>query len=308
MKIILSLLATIVSLSGFAQVSSYTVFADSLFGCTPIVSIAFSCGPVDDNATITFDWGDGTIDNQTVFIAANTNSYISFPHSYANSGTYSSETQVYSANLGANIDAGEINALTVSGATTCGLTYIQTLQVPGIYYTQVPLDFTDNLGVTTTITPSLSGNTVYEGLNPANAPYNVSINDAWLLTHSFTQASNDITISSFDAQGYAVSSSYQLEVTCNGTVAQPDFMVAYGFPSNFVAPLQSGLLQLNLCNISCSNSDNATVNITMPSLFVPNTNGLKLTDFWKSVTNAQWKQLLAIPEAKDFKDGFEYIR
>ena len=28
---------------------------------------------------------------------------------------------------------------------------------------------------------------------------------------------------------------------------------------------------------------------------------------WKKVTKEQWKQLLEIPEAKDFKKGFEYI-
>ena len=28
---------------------------------------------------------------------------------------------------------------------------------------------------------------------------------------------------------------------------------------------------------------------------------------WGKVTKEQWKQLLAIPEAKDFKKGFEYI-
>jgi len=32
-----------------------------------------------------------------------------------------------------------------------------------------------------------------------------------------------------------------------------------------------------------------------------------LDKFWKSVTDEQWKKLLAIPEASDFKDGFEYI-
>jgi len=34
---------------------------------------------------------------------------------------------------------------------------------------------------------------------------------------------------------------------------------------------------------------------------------LKLTDFWNQVTTNQWKELLDIPEAKDFKKGFEYI-
>lgn len=32
-----------------------------------------------------------------------------------------------------------------------------------------------------------------------------------------------------------------------------------------------------------------------------------LSDFWKQVTSDQWNELLAIPEAKDFKKGFEFI-
>jgi hypothetical protein len=40
---------------------------------------------------------------------------------------------------------------------------------------------------------------------------------------------------------------------------------------------------------------------------IPNTKNLKLSDFWKSITPEQWNKLLAIPEAKDFKEGFEYI-
>ena len=36
-------------------------------------------------------------------------------------------------------------------------------------------------------------------------------------------------------------------------------------------------------------------------------NTVVLLNFWEQVTNDQWKRLLAIPEAKDFKVGFEYI-
>ena len=32
-----------------------------------------------------------------------------------------------------------------------------------------------------------------------------------------------------------------------------------------------------------------------------------LYENWKSVTQEQWKQLLSIPEASDFKEGFEFI-
>jgi hypothetical protein len=33
----------------------------------------------------------------------------------------------------------------------------------------------------------------------------------------------------------------------------------------------------------------------------------ELIEYYKSITNSQWLKLLEIPEAKDFKDGFEYI-
>ena len=36
-------------------------------------------------------------------------------------------------------------------------------------------------------------------------------------------------------------------------------------------------------------------------------NADNLGDFWKNTTQEQWNQLLAIPEAKSFKEGFEYI-
>ena len=40
---------------------------------------------------------------------------------------------------------------------------------------------------------------------------------------------------------------------------------------------------------------------------IPKNNKLKLQDFWKSVNQDQWIKLLEIPEAKDFKEGLEFI-
>lgn len=40
---------------------------------------------------------------------------------------------------------------------------------------------------------------------------------------------------------------------------------------------------------------------------MPEQGTLFLADYWKSITQEQWAKLLAIPEAKDFKKGFEYI-
>jgi hypothetical protein len=38
-----------------------------------------------------------------------------------------------------------------------------------------------------------------------------------------------------------------------------------------------------------------------------NYKNVKSSSFWESITPKQWAELLAIPEAVDFKEGFEYI-
>jgi len=40
---------------------------------------------------------------------------------------------------------------------------------------------------------------------------------------------------------------------------------------------------------------------------IPNEDNLILKEFYKSITQIQFNKLLSIPEAKDFKEGFEYI-
>ena len=273
MKTLLFILSILFSYQSMAQVSSYTVIADSLMGCTTNIGFSIQGGTLDDNATITFDWGDGTIDNENIFVAAGTYEYVSLSHSYTNSGTYISETQVYSSVLSANVDSGEQIPLTVNGATTCGFIYLNIFQSPTTYYNNVPLDFTDNLGVTTTITPVNYG--LYEGLNPANAPYDISVNSNWLTNHSLDQISANPVISGFNGpSGSAQATTNQIEVDCNGTIAQPDFDISFAYVSNFVAPLQTGTLLLKMCNISCSNSANATVSMIMPTGFIPTTTGL----------------------------------
>jgi len=47
--------------------------------------------------------------------------------------------------------------------------------------------------------------------------------------------------------------------------------------------------------------------LSFVNTIIPNTGKLSLSDFWKSITQEQWSKLLAIPEAADFKEGFEYI-
>jgi hypothetical protein len=46
---------------------------------------------------------------------------------------------------------------------------------------------------------------------------------------------------------------------------------------------------------------------TLVREILPKQGALLLTDYWRSVTQEQWTKLLAIPEAADFKEGYEYI-
>lgn len=273
MKTLLFIIASLLISMSFAQVQNYQVSTDSVsaYPCENMISIYIQNGPIADNGMVEFSWGDGisVIENYTV--AANSYQVISITHSYANAGNYNLETLVFSNELGTYIDAGTINTIDALGATDCGIAYfgVQIIS-PFFQFQNVPLDFTDNSGFTQTITPIWGK---YSGLNPANAPYIVSINDSWLTSNNLTQTSADISITSF-YYSYAQSSSQTFNVDCEVNLSDPNFMFNDGFGSNFVAPLESGNLQLGICNMACSNSSDVTVELTMPNDFIPNISGL----------------------------------
>lgn len=272
MKTILFIIASLLTSMSFAQVQNYQVNTDSTMACINMISIYIQNGPIADNGTVEFSWGDGISVTENFTVAANSLQVINITHSYANAGNYILETQVFSNELGAYVDAGTIDTIDVLGATDCGLAffYVNTVS-PYFPFQNVPLDFTDNTGFTQTITPLWQQ---YTGLNPANAPYTVSINDAWLTSNSLTQASADITITSFSVEGYATSTSLEFIVECNGNLSNPNFAFNHGFGSNFVAPLETGNLQLSICNTVCSNSSDVTVELTMENDFIPDLIGL----------------------------------
>lgn len=274
MKKIITLALSFIAYFSFGQVTSYTVYTDSTYGCSSFVYVSIVSGPDADNGTFTFDWGDGTIDTENFTTTPNTNISLSFSHSYLTSGNYITVANLYSNVLAGNVGLPQTNDIDAQGATTCGSAYFYVNHSPsGINFYNVPLDFTDNADQVTTIVPS-SNYSFYSGLNPANAPYTVRINTTWLADNSLLQVSPNKTISSFDSNGSAITTDYEFEVTCNGTTSEPDLYANYGYASNFVAPLETGLLHVNICNLSCSNSADASVTLTMPAGFVPTTTTL----------------------------------
>src|SRR6218665_2018610 len=263
-----------------AQIQEYNVNGDSLTGCQNNVSGYVVNGPLAEIANIEISWGDGTSDNVPLDIASNTYGSFSKNHTYAVPGTYSVDVQFYSTVNAAYAGTGQQLDLLALSQSSCGYLNGFVYQTnPMMSHYNVPFDCTGANGITTTITPATMNWSDYIGLDPSNAPYTVSINDAWLTTNGYIQASADQTISSFDANGMS-NTQITFIVSCNVPDQDPDFDVSYIWASNFVAPLQTGSVYVNICNTACSDTSDVEVSLYMPEGFVPNT-----TDLTNAVIN-----------------------
>jgi uncharacterized repeat protein (TIGR01451 family) len=280
MKKIYTLLVLIglVHVTGFSQTTSYSFYNDSIYGCQTTIGVQMTIGALPETGgVLSVDWGDGntTTYNYTSAVG-NITTYAQLTHGYTLAGTYTVSFNVYSGTAGANVDAGQSTAITPPGAANCGYLWINTMQTnPSVSYQNVPYQFTDVNGTITILMPSSStGITAYTGLNPANAPYTVQIDPNWLLVNGLVQTTPNFTITSFNPNGMANNPQQTMTVSCNTPSPNPDFGVSYFYVSNFVAPLQTGNVHLNICNFACSDTSDVSVSLQMPANFVPNTTGL----------------------------------
>jgi uncharacterized repeat protein (TIGR01451 family) len=283
MKILSTLLlfaSMIAGSAAFAQANTYTIYdyTDSLSGCVEQLYLYGTIGASDETGGIvTVDWGDGTIDTQNFTGTAGNGYSFNYQHGYAVAGNYTATVNVYSTTAGANVDGGQSVNLVAADPSNCGYIFITTSQAsPNIYYSQTPYDFTGADGITTTITQNSNPNAFYgySGLNLANAPYTVSINDAWLTTNGLVQVSPDFTITAFDPSGWATPNQVSMEVDCAVAATDPDVVITSAYAWAFVAPLQTGNVGINLCNYACNNTTDVSVSLEFPAILTPNTAGL----------------------------------
>jgi len=283
MKILSTLLLFAAAIAGntaFAQANAYTAYNynDSLAGCMELMYVSISTGANDETGGIvTVDWGDGSTNTGTFAGTGGDSFNFTFQHGYAVGGNYTALVNVYSTTAGANVDAGQSVPITAYDPSNCGYMYISTYQQsPSMSYADAQYDFTDVNGVTTTISQSANPNAFwgYTGLNVANAPYTVSLNDTWLANNGLVQVSADFTITGFSANGLANPGQISMEVDCSVAAADPDASISYSYAWAFVAPLQTGNVALNLCNYACNNTTDAQVSLEFPAILTPNTAGL----------------------------------
>lgn len=265
-----------ISQLAYGQIDSYILYDnnDSVTGCQSSFVIEFSIqSSPETDGIVTIDWGDGTTETEHITTSPGESMTGIIPtHGYALTGTYTVNVTVYSTTAGAFVDGGQSISITANDPANCGYIYINTVQSsPSASYINVPYDFTGADGITTTIYPNGNGFGAYTGLNIANAPYSIAVNPVWLTNNGLVQVSGNLTINSFNQTGMADNPQQTMQVACAIAANDPDFAINYAYGWGFAAPLQSGMIGINICNYACSNTADAAVSLTFPAGLTPNT-------------------------------------
>jgi uncharacterized repeat protein (TIGR01451 family) len=254
----------------------------------------------ESGAEIKIDWSDGYKDSMIVFGAPNSQSFYEFSHDYAQPGNYIALTTVKSGTLGGQLVASQTFDCVVTTTTECGFFTVSTFlnQFTSIV-NNVPYDVTGASGTVTTIYPVYSyGNPYYAQLNESDAPFTVSINDDWLQNNGYVQTSPDFTITSFDPSGRAENLPMNLQLECSGTGLTPNLEITSASAFQFVAPLETGNVTIQMRNITCGNSADAEVKIAIPQGVTPDLTNLANATFANDTVT------VIIPFLNSFTFGF----
>ena len=246
------------------------------------MSVCTTTGALPESgAEIIVDWTDGDFDTMVVFSAPNSQNCYMFDHAYSQVGIYNALITVHSATAGGQLAGSSTIEWVIPNTSACGYFNIISLLNPsGNFLQNVPYDVTDNAGLVTTIYPQNSfGNPMYTQLNEQNAPFTVGVSNAWLQNNGYTQISPDFVINSFASNGQALGVPMNMTITCagNGTVSDLELTSAAAF--QFLAPLQTGNVSVQVCNVSCGNYANSVIQISIPNGVVPNLSNLPNATF-----------------------------
>ena len=256
-----------------AQVDSINLLYNSIpgIGCHSSMSVCTTTGSLPESgAQITVDWMDGTNDNMTVFSAPYSQNCYIFEHDYSQAGIFNALVTVTSGTTGQLAGSSTIEWV-ITNTSNCGFFNVISLLNPTVTFLQnVPYDVTNGSGVTTTIYPQNSfGNPYYTELDVSATPYTIGISDSWLQNHGYIQTSADFTINSFDATGHALGVPMNMTLECAGNGLAPDLEISSASAFQFIAPLQTGNVSVQVCNVSCGNYANSVIKIAIPSGVTP---------------------------------------
>lgn len=262
----------------FGQVNSINLLYNSIpgIGCHSSMSVCTTTGTLPESgAQINVDWTDGNTESLTVFSAPNSQNCYIFEHDYSQAGIYNALVTVTSGTSGQLAGSSTIEWV-ITNTSNCGFFNVISMLNPTATFLQnVPYDVTNSAGVTTTIYPQNSfGNAYYTELDVTATPYTVGISDSWLQNHGYVQTSADFTINSFDATGHALGVPMNMTLECAGNGLVSDLEISSASAFQFIAPLQQGSVNVQVCNVSCGNYANSTIKIAIPAGVTPNISNL----------------------------------
>lgn len=283
-KIILFSIALISSIQSLsAQVTSINLLYNSIpgIGCHSNMSVCTNTGSLPESgALIEVDWMDGSSDNMTVFSSPNSQNCYIFEHDYSQAGIYNALITVTSGSSGQVAGSSTIEWV-ITNTSNCGFFNVISLLNPSATFLQnIPYDVTNGAGITTTIYPQNSfGNAYYTELDVTATPYTIGVSAAWLQNNGYIQTSPDFVISSFDATGHALGVPMNMTLECGGNGLLPNLEVTSAAAFQFVAPIQQGNVNVQVCNVSCGNYANSTIKIVVPAGVIPNISNLPNATF-----------------------------
>jgi uncharacterized repeat protein (TIGR01451 family) len=277
----IALVSSIESLS--AQVTSINLLYNSIpgIGCHSNMSVCTNTSSLPESgALIEVDWMDGSSDNMTVFSAPNSQNCYIFEHDYSQAGIYNALVTVTSGTSGQPAGSSTIEWV-ITNTSNCGFFNVISLLNPSATFLQnIPYDVTNGAGVTTTIYPQNSfGNAYYPELDVTATPYTVGVSAAWLQNNGYIQTSPDFVINSFDVTGHALGVPMNMALECGGNGLVSNLEVTSAVAFQFVAPIQQGNVNVQVCNVSCGNYANSTIKIVVPSGVTPNISNLPNATF-----------------------------
>ena len=261
-----------------AQVTSINLLYNSIpgIGCHSNMSVCTTTGALPESgAQIVVDWMDGTSDNMMVFSVPNSQNCYIFEHDYTQAGVYNALVTANSGTSGQLAGSTTIEWV-ITNTNNCGFFNVISLLNPSATFLQnIPYDVTNGSGVTTTIYPQNSfGNAYYTELDVTATPYTVSVSNAWLQNNGYIQTSSDFVINSFDATGHALGVPMNMTLECGGNGLVPNLEVTSAAAFQFIAPIEQGNVNVQVCNISCGNYANSTIKIAVPAGITPDISSL----------------------------------
>jgi len=270
--------------AALSQVNGVSLLYNSIpgIGCYSSMSVCTTTGTLPESgAEITVDWMDGASDTLTVFSAPNSQNCYLFDHAYSQAGIYNALVTVHSATAGGQIAGSSTIEWVITNTSACGyFNVISMLNPSGNFLQNVPYDVTDNAGVVTTIYPQNSfGNPYYTELDVNNTPYTVGVSSSWLQSHGYSQTSPDFIISAFSSNGQALGVPMNMTLDCLGNGTVPDLEVSSAAAFQFLAPVQSGNISVQVCNVSCGNYANSAIKISLPAGLAPDLTNLPSATF-----------------------------